>query len=1036
MSLRVSSWAIKRPLLPFIIFTGLVFGGLAAYFKLPINNWPDVQIPIVNISISLPSATPSEIEIQVTRRLESSLASIGNIKHITSNITDGVSSTQVEFQSGTEVGQALSKVRDKVSEIRGFFPRNAEEPLIQRIDSDNSPILTYAVSSQTRSLEELSWFVDSQVINTLQNAKGISKTLRQGGQDREVHVELDSARMLAYGLTADIVNSQIRLTAQTLSAGRLDNLAQELPIKVTGAHNNLALLANMKIALGDDRFARLDDIGDVIDTIGEPRQLAQLNHQQVVAFAIYRSRSASEVSIEKNVNELLKQLAATNPDITFTIIQSEVSYTKQNYYSALWSFIEGAILAAAVVYWFLRSWRATWIAGMVIPLSVIPTFLVMHWLGFSLNMVSMLALSLVSGILVDDAIVEMENIIRHLQMGKTPYQAAIDAADEIGLAVVATTAVVIAVFVPVSFMGGVVGKYFSQFGLTVAIATFFSLVVARLITPVLAAYFLKPLKLNPVRPSAKSDFLTNPSYTHPEEASWVGHYMSLLNEALRNRKKTLLYAVIILVSSVAMVSFLPTGFMPDEDKSQSVLKVELPPGSRLADTNQAVDTISKILLNQKDVKSVFGLVGGADSETNVEGEIRQATLTIQLVPKGSREQDAKTFEHSMLIKLADVPNTRIAFLTENGSKAVTIGLSSNDPDLLQKTAATLELQMLELKQLSNVSSNAPLPRTELTITPRNDDAARLGVNVENISDAVRVATMGDLRVNLAKLNVGNRQVPIRVLLNNKVKDDPEILSQLLVPTLQGAMVPLSAVADVALGAGATSITRYDQQRQIVLEADLNDATLGQALDKINALPIMQSLPKGVTRYDQGDAELLAEMFDSFTTAMIAGILIVYLVLVLLFRALLQPATIMFALPLSVCGALLALLIAQASLSLPSVIGILMLMGIVAKNGILLVDFIVEHRATGLSLQEAILTACHQRARPIVMTSLAMIAGMLPIILGIGAGTAFRTPMALTVVGGLISSTVLSLFFIPVLYTLINDFELWLGPKFKSLTTLQ
>ena len=1017
MNLRVSSWAIKQPLVPFIIFISLLLAGIVAYVKLPINNWPDVQIPIVNVSIAMPSATPNEIETQITRRLEAGLATVGNIKHLNSTITDGVSSTQIEFKSGTNITQVLAKVRDKVSEVRPLLPHSAEEPLIQSIDTDLSPILTIAVNTPKRSIEEISWFIDSQVVNTLLSVKGISKIQRQGGQEREIHVDLDPARMQAYGLTADIVNTQIRQTTQTLSAGRLDDKTQEVPIKVAGSHSSIGLLSNMKIALSDERFAQLQDIGEVHDTVSEPRQLASLNHQPVVAFAVYRSRSASEVSIETAVDEALKQLKTNNPDVSFTVIQSQVEFTKKNYRSALWAFIEGTLLAALMVFVFLRDWRATLIAGLVIPLSVIPTFFFMQWLGFSLNIVSLLALSLVSGILVDDAIVEMENIMRHLRLGKTPYQAAMDAADEIGLAVVSTTAVVIAVFVPVSFMGGVVGKYFSQFGITIATATFFSLVVARLITPVLAAYFLKPVTE-----------LT-------QEPAWVTSYLLFLQNVLKNRKKTMCYAGLILAGTLAIASWLPTEFMAVEDKSQSTLQVELPPGARLTDTNAAVTDLTSLLLKQPEIKSVYALVGGADSETNVEGEIRQAMLTIALKPPSERTQDIKSFEHHMLKLLGNVPNVRIGFLDENGNKALTIGLSSDDSTLLLSTANALEQQMRDIPQFNNVSATTPLPRAELIITPRNDDASRLGVNVESISDTIRVATMGDLKVNLAKLNVDNRQIPVRVLLNNKAKNDPSVISQLLVPSLEGILVPLSEVADVAIGAGATSIARYDQRRQIMLAADLNEATLGEALELIEALPAIKNLPAGVTRVDTGDAELLEEMFSSFSTAMIAGVIIVFLVLVLLFRTLFQPATIMFSLPLSLCGALLALVLTGYALSLPAIIGILMLMGIVAKNGILLVDFIIENRASGISLETSIINACRQRSRPIVMTSLAMIAGMLPIILGIGAGTAFRTPMALTVVGGLISSTALSLLFIPVLYTLINDFELWLSPKLKNLTTL-
>ncbi len=1024
MSLRISSWAIRRPLLPFIILIGLIIAGALEYFKLPINNLPNVEIPIVNVSVVLPGATPTEIEAQITRRIEATVAGIDNIKHITSTITDSISSTQIEFQLGTDIDQALSKTRDQITVIRPLLPHGSEEPVIQRVDTDLSPILTFTADSHQRSLEETSWFVDSQVMSSLLAIKGVAKVQRQGGLSREVHIEVDPAKLQIYGITVELINNQLRQTALTLPAGRINDGIRETLIRTVGSPQDVETLSNMKIALPNGRSARLKDLGIVRDTSNETRQLARLNHQPVVAFAIYRSRLASEVNIELGVNKALHDLKIANPDIKFSRIQSQVEYTKESYHSALWSFLEGTLLAAIVVFLFLRTWRATWIAGLVIPLSVIPTFIVMQWLGFSLNIVTLLALSLVSGILVDDAIVEIENITRHMKMGKSPYQAAIDAADEIGLVVLATSAVIVAVFVPVSFMGGIVGQYFTQFGITVAVATIFSLLVARLITPVLAAYFLKPI----INMNTQSNAEVTPK--------WMEKYLKALEKALIHRKSMVLFGAVIVISSFAIGAWLPTDFMPTEDKSQSMLQVQLPPGSRLADTDIATRALSDILLRQPEVKSVYALIGGADSETNIDGEIRQATLSIQLQPRHQRSLGIQSFEQLMLKKLSVVPNIRIGFLNEDGNKAVNISLTSDNPELLQHTANKLEQELRDIKQLSNISSTSPLPRTELKITPRNGDAARLGVSTESISDTIRIATMGDQSMNLTRINVNGRQIPVRVLLNTHSEDDPAIINHLLIPSNTDQMIPLAAVADVALSAGATSIARFDQKRQIMLEADLNDATLGEALNAIDQLPTMKNLPAGVTRFDSGNAELLSDMFDSFSMAIIAGVLIVFAVLVLLFRTLLQPITIMLALPLSIGGALLALLLSQSALSLPAVIGILMLMGIVGKNGILLIDFMIEHRSAGMTRHEAIVEACKQRARPIIMTTLAMIAGMLPVIFGLGAGTEFRTPMALTVIGGLITSTGLSLLFIPVIYIFIDDFECWLAPKLKSFTTVE
>jgi len=1016
MSIGISSWAIKRPLAPFMVFVGLLLMGIMAYYKLPVNNMPNVDIPIINVSVVIPGAAPSEIETQVTSRIEAAVAGVGDIKHLSSTITDGVSSTQIEFQLGTNTNLALSKIRDQIIAIRASFPRGAEEPLIQRVDADALPILTYTLNAPKQSLQEASWFVDDQVMRSLLAIKGIAKIQRQGGVDREILVQLDPARMQAYGVTTSLINEQLRQIALNRPAGRADSNSQETLIRTMGAPSDIDSLANLSVPLGNGRTARLKDLGSVQDSSNQPRQLARLNQQPVTGFAIYRTKSASEISIERDVKKALEQLKASNPDIDFVQIQSLVDFSKESYHSALWSFIEGALLAAAVVFLFLRSWRATLISAVVIPLSVIPTFFVMHLLGFSLNMVSLLALSLVSGILVDDAIVEIENIMRHMKTEASPYRASMLAADQIGLAVLATTLVIVAVFIPVSFMGGIVGQYFIQFGLTVAVATIFSLLVARFITPVMAAYLLKPLH-------------------HPSNlaSGWITYYSKLLNSALHYRKTMLLIGCVIIFGSIVIGTELPTDFMPAEDKSASSLQVELPPGSNLNKTDLAVSTITNILLKRPEVKTAYAIVGAPDSDTNIEGEVRRALVNIQLVPRKERRLDVNAFEQNMLKELADIPNIRTSFLNENGSKAVTFSLTSDNPELLQKTASQIETEMRELAQLSNVSSTAPLARTELVITPRQEQAARLGVSAENIADTLRIATLGDVGSNLTRIKLGQREIPIRVMMNASTRNNLAAIGALLVATEDGHTVTLSSVADFSLNAGPTSIDRYDRQRQVTLEANLNgSARLGDALKAIEALPGIKHLPDGVKRYDTGDAELLTEMFRSFSMAMVTGVLLVFAVLVLLFRTVVQPITIMAALPLSIGGALLALLISHATLSLPAVIGMLMLMGIVGKNGILLVDAIIEQRRQGLTRTDAIMQASQQRAKPILMTTVAMIAGMMPVMLGIGAGTAFRVPMATTVIGGLITSTALSLIFVPVIYVFMDDFENWIKPKMRKL----
>jgi len=1018
MALPISSWAIKRPLIPIVIFVGLVVTGLMSFARLPVNGMPNVNIPVVNVSVFLPGASPTEIESQITTRVETAVAGIGGIKHITSTVNDSVSSTKIEFQLGTDINQVLSKVRDQMIGVRPLFPRGAEEPVIQSIDADVVPILTFVVESPQRSIEQASWLVDTKISRALLAVKGVAKVQRQGGVGREVRIELDPARLQSYGVTAATVNDQLVANIQNLPAGRIDSQSQETLVRTVGVPSDVDGLKNMSIALPNQRFVRLGDLGAIRDTTTALRQIARFDGKPVVGFAVYRAKTASEVDVEAQVDDVLKQIQTNNPDVKFLQTQTQVEFTKDTYHAALWSFIEGALLAAAVVFVFFRNWRATWITALGIPLSVIPTFLIMQWMGFSLNMVSLLALSLVSGVLVDDAIVEIENIMRHLRMGKSAYRAAMDAADEIGLAVVATTIVIVAVFVPVSFMGGVVGQYFIQFGLTVAIATIFSLFVARFITPVLAAYFLKPFDEVEV------------------SSTWMQRYRSLLGKALAAPKQTVLLALGIMGLTVLMAAYLPTDFMPFEDKSQSTLQVELPAGTRIEETDRVLMLITDALRKRPEVESVYTLAGGADVDTNIDGEVRRATVQIRLKPRAQRDVDVRAFEQGILQGFTHIPNARIAVLNENGSKALTFSLASDDHQALIETANALESQMRQLPMLKEVSSTIPLPHNEFVITPRTEDAARLGVNTDAIAETGRVATLGDLNSNLARISLDGRQIPLRVQLNAGAKQDGSVIGQLLVPNSDGVMLPISAVADINFTAGPASILRYDRQRQMTLEANLQNATLGEGLQAIESLPALKNMPKSVQRFDTGDAELLGEMFDSFLMALVAGALIVLGVLVLLFRTVLQPITIMVALPLSIFGACLALLLTGASLSLPAVIGILMLTGIVGKNGILLVDCIIETIAAGKTRHDAILEAAQQRARPIVMTSMAMIAGMFPLVLGFGAGNAFREPMAIAVIGGLLASTALSLLFVPVVFVLIDDLEKWLTPKLRRLLTLE
>jgi hydrophobe/amphiphile efflux-1 (HAE1) family protein len=1008
--LNVSAWAIRSPVPPLVLFMVLLALGWFSFRELPVTRFPNIDVPVVSIAISQAGAAPSELETQVTKRIEDAVAGISGVKHITSTVVEGSSTTTIMFELGVPVDRSINDVKDAVARIRSDLPRTIDEPITQRIEIEGLPILSYAARAQAMTPEELSWFVDDTVARALQGIKGVSKIERVGGVEREIRVALDPDRLLALGITAGDVNRQLRATNINLAGGRGEIGNREQAIRTLAGKTSVAELAETMIALPGGRSVRLDSLGSVTDTVAEPRQYAELDGEPVVAFAISRGKGASDVVVAREVASKIDEIARAHPGVELRLIDSAVAYTLGTYDATMKTLIEGAVLAIIVVFLFLRDFRATVISAIALPLSIIPTFWAMDAMGFSLNLVSLLAITIVTGILVDDAIVEIENIVRHVRMGKSPYRAALEAADEIGLAVIAITVTIIAVFVPVSFMGGIAGQYFKQFGLVVAAAVFFSLLVARLITPLLAAYFMRD----------------HPGRTD-KEGLLLRFYTRLVAWSVHHRIATVSLGLVVFALSIASTQLLPEGFLPPEDNGRMLLAVELPPGSRLEDTRRVTDTISERLRQRAEVTRVFVTGGRILGSGN---EVRKATLVILTVPKDQRSLTQDQLRQQFAASLADLPDIRFWFLKENGQRDFQMVVTGRDGRAVDTAAAEITSQMKGLPQLAQVVSTAELDRPELRVQPRPDLAAKLGVSTETIAEAVRIATIGDVGAALAKFDAGDRQVPIRVQLAQRARADVQVLEALKVPTAGGAAVPLATVASFDYGQGPTAIDRYDRARRVTLGADLiGNTALGDAVAAVKALPAARSLPAGVALGEFGDAEIMDEVFESFGQAMAAGLMMVFSVLVLLFSSFLQPVTILFSLPLSIGGAIIALLIAQKPMSLPVVIGILMLMGIVTKNAIMLVDFAIESIARGVPRTEAIIDAGRKRARPIVMTTIAMVGGMLPAALGLDSGGEFRAPMAVAVIGGLISSTVLSLVFVPAVFVLMDDIARWLWRLF-------
>ncbi|OXI92541.1 MULTISPECIES: efflux RND transporter permease subunit [Burkholderia] len=1025
MSLRLSSWAIRRPIPTIVLFVVLAVAGWMAFLKLPINANPRVDFPIVAVAIAQAGTAPADLEHAVTLPVERAVSGLAGVRHITSTVGDGLSVTAVEFQLGVDTARAFNDVREVVAQNRANLPQSIEEPIVTRFEVEGGAILNYALRAKGRSVVEQSWFVDDTLSRELLAVPGVQRVQRLGGVDREIRVQLRPERLEALGVTTDQVNAQLVRTSVDVPGGRAVLAGSEQSVRTLGGATSVDALAAMPIALSDGRWARLSDLATIRDGASDARSLARLDGAEVVGFAVYRAKGSSDTIVASGVQAALERLRRQHPDIEIREVASMVDYTLASYDATMATLIEGAVLTVLVVFFFLRSWRATLVAAVALPLSMLPTFAVMLGFGYRLNSITLLALTLVIGILVDDAIVEIENIERHLDLGKRPFQAAIDAADAIGFAVVAITATIVAVFLPVSFIGGIVGRYFTPFGVTVSVAVLASLLVARLVTPLLAAYLMQP------KPAGA---LGHASAAGAPPGRVLGRYLALLDWALRHRRTCVFAGAAFFAVSLAIVPLLPSGFLPTNDVSQSRIEVTLPPGTPLAKTDAVLQQIAAEARRRPEVLAAFTTAGGEDASGTTD--VSTGTVMLRLLPAGQRELGQKAFEQSLrpaLDKLADI---RYAFRADGAARDVSIILVGADPARLSAAASALQRDMRNVPGIANVQVNEPLARPEIQVRPRFDEAARAGVTTHAIGTVARIATVGDINANSARFNLRDRQVPVRVALPEAERGDLNTLRQLRVATDGGTSVPLQAVADVDFGSGPSRIERFDRLRRVSVDADLtNGMTLGTVLDAVDTLPSMRALPDGVRRAEYGDAEYMSEMFSRFGAAMTFGILMVLAVLTLLFRDFLQPLTILTALPLSVGGALGALLLYGAAIDLPVVIGMLMLMGIVTKNSILMVDFAIEKRREGMPRHQALLQSGAERARPIIMTTIAMVAGMVPSVISTGADAGFRAPMAVAVIGGLITSTLLSLVFVPVAYTCMDDLRAWFAVRLARLTSV-
>ncbi|HEX9966280.1 MAG TPA: efflux RND transporter permease subunit [Allosphingosinicella sp.] len=1003
---NISSWAIRNPVFPLVLFTALSLLGLISFLRMDVNQMPDISFPAASITVSQPGAAPSELETQVTQRVEAAVRGINGVDEISSTAREGSSTTFVRFDIGTPVDRAVNDVRDAVANIRGDLPDGILEPQVVREEAEGGPIAYFAVESTAMGLEELSWYIDNTIAKRLLAISGMAAVQRGGGVSREIRIILDPVKMQAQGITAAAVNSQLRQLNVNAAGGRAEIAGSEQSVRVLGNAENAYDLGEKQISVGGGRTVKLSSIATVRDLYAEQRNVALMNGRQVLSFSIEKAKGSSDVTVyDEAVEELEKIRKDSGGKVKFNQLFTSVEYSKGQYVSAMEALVEGAVLAVLVVLLFLRDWRATVISAIAIPLSAIPTFWFMDMMGFSLNAVTLLALSLVAGVLVDDAIVEIENIVRHMRMGKSAYQASIEAADEIGLAVVATTFSIVAVFLPVGMMSGLIGQYFKSFGMTIVVSVLISLAVARLITPLLAAYFLK----------AKGEA------SHGE--GWLmDRYMGLLWWSLRHRWKTVMLGVLSFVATIYAFSTLPFTFQPNVNSDFSSVAVEMAPGTTLAQSQAVASKATDIIRKEPDVGAAFA-------------SVRLGGASIFITLNKDRERTSTEFERQVSPKLRNIADARVYFRSQQGfgNRDVSVMLAGDDPVKLDAAAAALVRDMQKLPELKAPRVEGDLRRPEITIRPRFDMASDMGVTTAALSQTIRIATQGEIDQNSAKFSLSDRQIPIRVSLSEESRQNLSTIENLPVPTTAGTTVPLKVVADIGFGAGPTQIQRFNQERRIVVGADLAPGVV-EAMSKINALPTMKNLPAGVKLAEQGQQKAQQELVEQFGLAVIAGIFLVFAVLVLLYKRIVPPFVNMGSLLLAPLGGAIALHLTGNAMSMPVMIGILMLLGIVAKNSILLIDFAIEEMAKGVEKNEAIADSGHKRAQPIVMTTVAMVAGMLPTAVSLSGDGSWRAPMGIVVIGGLILSTILTLVIVPASFSLADSFERWIGPKVGRLLT--
>lgn len=1030
----LSGLAISRPVFTSMLMALLVVLGIFSFNRLPVDQFPDVEIPFVTVQTIYPGASAEVIEREVTERLEEVFNPVEGVDRIMSVTLEGVSQVMVQFELDRDVDEAATDIRTKIDGIRRELPAEIEAPLVQKFDPGAEPIMSLAFSSNTMPIPQLTVLVDDVIRRRLESVRGVGEARLSGGLEREVRVYLQPDRMQAVGVTVPEVMAALQLQNMEVPAGRLERGGSEQLVRVTGRITDARQFGDVFIDTRQGRAIRLKDVARVEEGTEEERSLAMVNNQRAVALDLLKVSGANTVAVAEGVKEELHKIQATLPKgVSAQVVRDNSVMIEHSVKDVIKELLLGALLTVIVVMMFLNDWKATAITSMALPVSVISSFILLNALGFSINVITLMALSLSIGILIDDAIVVIENIVRHRELGEDHFTAAKNGTREIVLAVMATTFSIIAVFVPVAFMKGIIGRFFYQFGLTVAWAVLVSLFVSFTLTPMLAAWWgVEPHQGIGWAPLTRLIGRFNTWFD-----AQANKYRHVIGWALGRRKTTLAIAAAAFVAAFMLFPFIGGGFMPDSDDSEFAVLFETPEGSSLNYTRSKADQIQGMLNSIEGVDYTYTTVGAGAT-----GTVNNGSVYVKLTPTTEREQSQQELMVVARKQLANVYGATTSVLVGGGlgGPVAPLQIEVRGPDIteLQRIANTVVAEMGKIPGVVDIQSSLGQPRPELRVDVNRDLANEIGLNVGSIAATVRPFMAGQTATRWEDPTGEEREVVVQV--DPALRQSAEDLAKLPIATnnrddFGAAMtVPLGEVATIQRGTAPSQIDHQGLQRIATVGASVApELSIAEASGLIQTRldEIGKTLPPGYSTRMGGETEQLQETMGYVVETILLAIILIFLILASQFESFTQPFAIMTTLPLSLVGVLLALLLTDDTLNMMSMIGLIMLMGLVTKNAILLVDNANERRLKGVDRRTALVEAGAVRLRPIIMTTAAMIFGMLPIALAMGEGGGFRAPMARAVIGGLITSTLLTLVVVPVVYTYMDDIAHWVKRRLIS-----